>query len=87
MLASGDPSVALVAVMHPTVLAWWLHTEAEDQPAWQEQRAAVLSSAMFRRQWGTIASEPGSGGDMLRTERSPNPSPRNTPSSRAAATG
>ena len=53
--------------MHPTVLAWWLHTETEDQPAWQEQRAAVLRSAMLRRQWGTIASEPGSGGDMLRT--------------------
>ena len=67
MLAGGDPSVALVAVMHPTVLAWWLHTEAEDQPAWEEQRAAVLSSAMLGRQWGTIASEPGSGGDMLRT--------------------
>ena len=67
MLAGGDPSVALVAVMHPTVLAWWLHTETEDQPAWEEQRAAVLRSAMLRRQWGTIASEPGSGGDMLRT--------------------
>ena len=67
MLAGGDPSVALVTVMHPTVLAWWLHTETEDQPAWEEQRAAVLSSAILGRQWGTIASEPGSGGDMLRT--------------------
>ena len=67
MLAGGDPSVALVAVMHPTVLAWWLHTEADDQPAWAEQRAAVLTSALRGRQWGTMASEPGSGGDMLRT--------------------
>lgn len=67
MLAGADPSVALVAVMHPTVLAWWSHTETEDQPAWKEQRAAVLSTAMGGRLWGTMASEPGSGGDMLRT--------------------
>ena len=43
MLAGGDPSVALVAVMHPTVLAWWFYTEADGQPAWEEQRAAVLA--------------------------------------------
>ncbi|MPY93541.1 MAG: hypothetical protein GEV08_10915 [Acidimicrobiia bacterium] len=67
MLSGADASVALVGVMHPTVLAWWSQTEAEDQPAWSEQRAAVLATAMTGRQWGTVASEPGSGGDMLRT--------------------
>jgi alkylation response protein AidB-like acyl-CoA dehydrogenase len=66
-LAGADPSVALVSVMHPTVLAWWSQTEADDQPAWREQRAAVLGTALAGRQWGTVASEPGSGGDMLRT--------------------
>jgi alkylation response protein AidB-like acyl-CoA dehydrogenase len=67
MLAAADPSVALVAAMHPTVLAWWSQTVAEEQPAWMEQRAAVLGTAVAGRQWGTVASEPGSGGDMLKT--------------------
>ena len=66
-LAGADPSVALVAAMHPAVLAYWSQTVAEDQPAWEEQRAAVLASALQGRRWGTITSEPGSGGDIMRT--------------------
>ena len=66
-LAAADSSVALVGAMHPAVLAYWSQTEAPDQPAWEEQRAAVLASALAGRQWGTITSEPGSGGDILRT--------------------
>jgi alkylation response protein AidB-like acyl-CoA dehydrogenase len=66
-LAAADPSPALVAAMHPAVLAFWSRTEAPDQPAWEEQREAVHRSALAGRQWGTITSEPGSGGDIGRT--------------------
>src|SRR5262245_13556007 len=47
-LASADPSVALVATMHPTVLALWLEQPAEppvDPDAWRQQRDRVLSAA------------------------------------------
>lgn len=65
-LASGDPSVALVAAMHPAVVAFWLLPEADD-PAWRAQREAVFRTALDGEQWGTITSEPGSGGDISRT--------------------
>jgi alkylation response protein AidB-like acyl-CoA dehydrogenase len=66
-LAAADPSVALVASMHPSVLGFWL---APDQlrAAWAKQRAAVFATAAEGEQWGTITSEPGSGGDILRTK-------------------
>lgn len=73
-LARLDPSVALVSSMHPAVLAYWLATHDDDQPAWEEQRRAVLGSATEGRQWGTITSEPGSGGDILRTRTAAEPS-------------
>jgi alkylation response protein AidB-like acyl-CoA dehydrogenase len=66
-LASADPSVALVSTMHPTVLGFWLSTSDPSQPDWEEQRQAVFASAAAGEQWGTITSEPGSGGDMART--------------------
>jgi alkylation response protein AidB-like acyl-CoA dehydrogenase len=66
-LAAGDPSVALVLSMHPSVLAFWL-APASSSSAWVEQRDAVLASAAAGEQWGTITSEPGSGGDILRTK-------------------
>jgi alkylation response protein AidB-like acyl-CoA dehydrogenase len=66
-LAGGDPSVALVASMHPSVLAFWLATDDPGRPAWNEQRDAIFASAHDGMQWGTITSEPGSGGDILRT--------------------
>ena len=66
-LASADPSVALVSTMHPTVLGFWLSTSDPSQPDWEEQRQAVFASAAAGEQWGTITSEPGSGGDIART--------------------
>ncbi|MBA3653613.1 MAG: hypothetical protein H0W70_05400 [Actinobacteria bacterium] len=67
-LAAADSSVALVAAMHPSVVSFWLLTEDASQPEWEAQRAAVFASAMAGEQWGTITSEPGSGGDMSRTK-------------------
>jgi alkylation response protein AidB-like acyl-CoA dehydrogenase len=67
VLAGADPSVALVAAMHPAVLGYWLATTDGSQPAWEEQRCAVFATAADGRQWGTITSEPGSGGDIMRT--------------------
>lgn len=66
-LASADPSVALVSAMHPAVVAFWLASPDPTQPAWEEQRRAVFASAAAGEQWGTITSEPGSGGDIART--------------------
>ncbi len=65
-MAHGDPSVALVASMHPTVIAFWLLNDYPDA-TWQQQRQAVFATAMAGEQWGTITSEPGSGGDIART--------------------
>ena len=66
-LAAADPSVALVSSMHPAVIAFWLASPDPAQPAWEEQRRAVFASAAAGEQWGTITSEPGSGGDIART--------------------
>jgi alkylation response protein AidB-like acyl-CoA dehydrogenase len=69
-LARIDPSVALVATMHPTVLAMWLEEPDEppaDPDAWREQRHSVLSAAKAGEWFGTISSEPGGGGDVLAT--------------------
>lgn len=70
-LARGDQSVALVASMHPTVQVFWTaspEAPAPDTKAWADQRAEVFQSALDGHFWGTIASEPGSGGDILRTK-------------------
>lgn len=67
-LAGADPSVALVSSMHPAVLGYWVFGPDEPQAAWQEQRSAVFASALAGDQWGTITSEPGSGGDIARTK-------------------
>lgn len=66
-LASADPSVALVSSMHPSVVAFWLASPDPSQTEWEEQRQAVFASAARGEQWGTITSEPGSGGDISRT--------------------
>jgi alkylation response protein AidB-like acyl-CoA dehydrogenase len=70
-LARGDPSVALVSSMHPAVLGFWLATP--DVPAphtkeWIAQREEVTEFAAAGNWWGTITSEPGSGGDIARTK-------------------
>ena len=72
-LAHGDSSVALVATMHPAVIgfAGWLRVA--DAPApytedWNEQREWVFQTAREGHFWGTIVSEPGSGGDVNKTK-------------------
>jgi alkylation response protein AidB-like acyl-CoA dehydrogenase len=67
-LARSDPSVALVSTMHPAVIAFWLCSPDAGQPEWEEQRAAAFVSAVDGDQWGTITSEPGSGGDIAKTK-------------------
>jgi len=70
-LARGDHCVALVASMHPTIVALW--TAAPTAPpeffdAFSQQQSEVYQSALEGHFWGTIASEPGSGGDVMRTK-------------------
>jgi alkylation response protein AidB-like acyl-CoA dehydrogenase len=70
-LAQGDPSVALVSSMHPAVLSFWLATPKVDpgeQAAWDEQIAWLAETALAGHWWGTITSEPGSGGDITKTK-------------------
>jgi alkylation response protein AidB-like acyl-CoA dehydrogenase len=66
-LARVDSSVALVSAMHPAVVGFWLATVDDTNAEWCTQRDAVIASAAEGRQWGTITSEPGSGGDIART--------------------
>ena len=71
ILAHGDSSVALVASMHPAVLGFWLaspQAPAEYQDAWAAQRTHVAETARQGAQWGTIISEPGTGGDVTKTK-------------------
>jgi alkylation response protein AidB-like acyl-CoA dehydrogenase len=75
-LASADPSVALVATMHPTVLALWLEQPAEppvNPDIWREQRERILSAARAGQWFGTISSEPGGGGDVMVTRATAQP--------------
>ncbi|HUR49839.1 MAG TPA: acyl-CoA dehydrogenase family protein [Acidimicrobiales bacterium] len=67
-LAAADPSVALVSCMHAAVLGFWLAAPQQSAAVWAEQKAAVLQTAADGAQWGTITSEPGSGGDILKTK-------------------
>ncbi len=69
-VARGDSSVALVSSMHPAVLAFWLaspNAVGGDQRAWEAQRAEVFATVSAGHWWGTATSEPGSGGDIART--------------------
>ncbi|HVE93628.1 MAG TPA: acyl-CoA dehydrogenase family protein [Acidimicrobiales bacterium] len=72
-LARSDPSVALVSAMHPAVIGFWLAQGDYSESAWVEQRAAVTASAAAGARWGTITSEPGSGGDIARTTSTATP--------------
>jgi alkylation response protein AidB-like acyl-CoA dehydrogenase len=65
-LAEADPSVALVATMHPSVLAAWLMMD-DSEPAMAAQRGGFFDSALRGEWWGTVTSEPGSGGDVTKT--------------------
>ena len=69
-LAQGDPSVALVASMHPSVLTFWLCQPSVPEPysdTWCKQREQVFAWVNAGHWFGTIASEPGSGGDLSAT--------------------
>jgi len=59
--------------MHPAVIAFWLASPDPSQPDWEEQRHAVFTSSVAGEQWGTITSEPGSGGDIGRTRATASP--------------
>ena len=61
------------AAMHPSVIAFWLANPSPEDDDWISQRDAVFASAAAGEQWGTITSEPGSGGDIA-----PNPGRRHT---------
>jgi alkylation response protein AidB-like acyl-CoA dehydrogenase len=70
-LARGDASVALVCAMHPSVLVVWLAMPEVDEPsrrAWAEQRRSIFETARGGAWWGTVISEPGSGGDVAQTK-------------------
>jgi alkylation response protein AidB-like acyl-CoA dehydrogenase len=79
-IALGDPAVALVAAMHPVVLCYWSAVDARplaaaDADAWRAQCEAVFASVHAGHWWGTLTSEPGSGGDILRTRTVAEPAP------------
>ena len=60
-LGAADPSVALVASMHPSVLGLLAGPARPGQLGVEEQRRAVFATAADGIQWGTITSEPGIG--------------------------
>ena len=68
-LAVGDPSVTLASAMHHLVLSSWrLPTVPEPfTGGWIQQRHQVFDTVHGGCWWGTIVSEPGSGGDTSRT--------------------
>jgi alkylation response protein AidB-like acyl-CoA dehydrogenase len=69
-LARGDSSLALTTSMHPAVLAFWLATPDVPEPhtdGWRRQQATVFGQVEQGAWWGTITSEPGSGGDVTRS--------------------
>lgn len=66
VLGHGDSSVALVASMHLAVLGSWRSEKeppTEYRDAWEMQKRWVFQTALDGAWWGTIVSEPGSGGD------------------------
>lgn len=70
ILAQGDSSVALVSAMHPAVLSNWFCPSAIPdhlQSKWDVQCKEVFDEIIQGAQWGTITSEPGSGGDISKT--------------------
>jgi alkylation response protein AidB-like acyl-CoA dehydrogenase len=79
-LARGDSSVALVCAMHPTVLVFWMATPQVPSPfqvAWEAQRRRIFQTVCEGAWWGTMSSEPGSGGDLAKTQAIARPGPAN----------
>lgn len=72
-VATVDPSLALVASMHPTVAIWWaLPTDPPSEIAstWSAEIDEVFAAVMSGTWLGTITSEPGTGGDFMKTTTS-----------------
>ena len=70
ILGRSDSSLALVCAMHPAVLGFWLvvsDAPSAHKTGWQQQREALFRHALQGAFFGTITSEPGSGGDVCRT--------------------
>jgi alkylation response protein AidB-like acyl-CoA dehydrogenase len=68
-LAKGDPSVALVTVMHPAVLQPVLAIREAQEPyasAWEAERRWIFETILGGAWWGTIGSEPGKNSDRER---------------------
>ena len=77
-LAHGDSSVALVAAMPVPVLGPWLCIPEAPAPfdvEWQAQRRQIFQTLLDGAWWGTIVSEPGSGGDSNRSSSVARPGP------------
>ena len=51
-LAAADPSVALVASMHPAVIGFWLARPDPERAAWTEQFDAIVATAAGGRPVG-----------------------------------
>jgi alkylation response protein AidB-like acyl-CoA dehydrogenase len=68
-LAQGDPSITLSSAMHQGVLGSWRIPSVPEpyNAAWQRQRHEVFQTVVDGAWWGTIVSEPGSGGDASQT--------------------
>jgi alkylation response protein AidB-like acyl-CoA dehydrogenase len=65
-LAEGDPSITLASAMHHLVLSSWripCVPEPYNSQRWVKQRREVFQTVLDGAWWGTIVSEPGSGGD------------------------
>lgn len=69
-LAQGDPSITLSSSMHHLVLSSWRIPEVPEpySSGWKQQRKDVFQTVLDGAWWGTIISEPGSGGDMRLTQ-------------------
>ena len=68
-LAQGDPSITLASAMHQLVLSSWRMptVPAPYTDLWIRQRREVFQTVLDGCWWGTIISEPGSGGDVTQT--------------------
>lgn len=77
-LAQGDPSITLASAMHHLVLASWRipTVPAPYTAAWVQQRQEVFQTVLDGAWWGTIVSEPGSGGDTGLTRSVAEPATR-----------
>ncbi len=74
-LAQGDASITLASAMHQLVLSSWrIPSVPEPYTAlWKQQRQEVFQTVQEGCWWGTIISEPGSGGDISRTKSDAEP--------------